>query len=68
MLGTGPGDAPGDYLASVRYISAQLFGLFVVDIGNLIHTVMANFRTTFAALSEIVIHDISTPSYTTTNI
>jgi hypothetical protein len=67
MLGTGSGDSSGDYLASVRYIPAQFFSFFIVDIGNLIHAVMADFWTALAALSEIVIHDNSTPSYTTTN-
>jgi hypothetical protein len=68
MLGTGSGDASWDYLASVSYISAQLFGLFVVYIGNLIHAVVTDLRTAFTALSEIIIHENSTPSYTTTNI
>jgi hypothetical protein len=67
MLGAGSGDASGDYLASVGYISSQLFGFFIINIGNLIHAVMAHFWAPFTALSEIVIHDNSTPSYTTTN-
>jgi hypothetical protein len=62
MLRAGSGDAPGDYLASVRYISAQLLGFFIVDVGNLINAVMTYFRTAFTALSEIVIHYNSTPS------
>jgi cobalamin-dependent methionine synthase I len=61
MLGTGSGDASGDYLAPVRDISAQFFGFFIVDAGNPVHAVMTNFWAALAALSEIVIHDNSTP-------
>jgi hypothetical protein len=56
MLGASARHAPWDYLAPVGDIPAQFFRFFVVDVGNLVDAVMADFWPAFAAFPEIIVH------------